>query len=373
MNNILIFTNTYKPVLGGVQTVTSQIAEESNVNSNIKVYTNKHPSNLKFFGKIKNVSIFRFHLGNRYAPVNSVKSFLIRLFAILIFPFTFFHLFVLFLMHKPNVVNVHFPLHQIRYVSLLKKIFTFKLVVSFHGHDVLQWEEKEKTNLFKNQLNMIKMASDVSACSNYLARKVEDIYSLEDHVVKTVYNGVDLEVFKKKSKTSYDGLFIFTFGRLEFHKGFDLLIEAFAKLEKKNLKLLIAGNGLELESLSKQVSELKLEERIVFLGRINQDEIASYASKALLNVIPSRREPFGIVVLEALAAKKILVATNVGGIPEILDERFGILVQPTTDGLYRGILEGLSDLVQAPEGEIEDYLKSFSIDNMIMNYNKLWK
>ena len=60
MNKILIFTNTYKPVLGGVQTVTSQIAEGNTKDNNIIIYTNKYPSNLKFYERIQNVSIFRF-------------------------------------------------------------------------------------------------------------------------------------------------------------------------------------------------------------------------------------------------------------------------------------------------------------------------
>ncbi|WP_288955306.1 glycosyltransferase family 4 protein [uncultured Polaribacter sp.] len=372
MKRVVIFTNIYKPSLGGVQTVTSQLAEWSHKDYKVKVYTNKNPFKVPFFQNIANVPVYRFVLGNVYDDVKSFKGIIMRFLSYLLTPFTFVHLFILFLLHRPHVVNIHFPLHQIRYVIWLKKILGFKLVVSFHGYDVLQWQNKEKNSLFKDQLSILHKAASITACSKYLAFEVENIFKIEVNSVQHVYNGVNIKTFESIEESEAFEPFIFTFGRLEKDKGFDLLINAFAKLNRNNLKLYIAGNGSKEKELHKLAKELKIDERVVFLGRIRQDEIAKFSCKAKINVIPSRRESFGIVVLEALASKRPLLATNVGGIPEIVRPGFGVMVDPKVDDLLNGIKAVLNLDKKIDEAELQTYLKTFSLENMIKNYSKLW-
>ena len=69
-------------------------------------------------------------------------------------------------------------------------------------------------------------------------------------------------------------------------------------------------------------NHLNLQNQVKFIGRIGKSEIDSYTQNAICNVIPSRREPFGIVVLEAIASGRSVLATDVGGIPEILKKEF---------------------------------------------------
>jgi len=369
---IILFVNSYSPVLGGIQTVTSQLAEGlKDKGFDVSVFTNKYPINHPFKEKVQGVSIKRFVLGNFFNEIENIKSLMQRLISYIIYPFTFVHLFVSIYKIKPDVINIHFPLAQLPYIRLLQKLFKFKMVTSFHGHDVLRWEEASKNPyLFKLQQSVINCSTGVTACSNFLALKVENIFNLSKGSVKIVYNGVDLTRFESINNKIKEKEYIFAFGRLETHKGFDMLIQAFSRINNKELTLFIAGAGSQLEALQEQAEQLLLSERITFLDRLSPGEIASYASEARVNVIPSRREPFGIVVLEAIASKSPVIATDVGGIPEILDSRFGLLVEASADGLLNGMNKILDKQHLYSDTKVDEYLKVFSIQSMLSNYMK---
>ena len=369
---IILFVNSYLPVLGGIQTVSSQLAEGlKDKGFDVSVFTNKYPKNLPFKEKVQGVIVKRFVLGTFFNEIKNINSFMNRLISYIIYPFTFVHLFVSIYKIKPDVINVHFPLAQLPYIRLLQKLFKFKMVTSFHGHDVLRWEEASKNPYsFQLQQSVMNSSAEITACSNFLAHKVETIFNLNKGSVKTIYNGVDLSRFESINNTKKEKEYIFAFGRLESHKGFDLLIQAFSRINNKKVALFVAGAGSQLEALQKQAKQLLLSERITFLGRLLPEEIASYASEARVNVIPSRREPFGIVVLEAIASKNPVIATDVGGIPEILDSRFGLLVEASAAGLLNGMNKILDNQHLYSDTKVDEYLKSFSINAMIINYIK---
>ena len=376
--NIILFANSYSPVLGGIQTVCSQIAKESlkNEKFNLHIFTNKYPVDLKFIEMIEGVHVRRFLLGSTTKPIKNLRSGFIQLCSFLIFPFTFIHLFIMFLKLKPNIVNVHFPVSQTRYIILLSYFFKFKLITSFHGHDVTTWTDdanKPYKGFFRNQKKLISISSYVTACSNYLSRIVEKTYNLSNHSVKTVYNGVDLSRFENINITKKNQQYIFAFGRLETHKGFDILIEAYSKIKNKKIHLFIAGEGSQLLELQNQAKQLLILERVTFLGRLSAVEIASYSSKASINIIPSRREPFGIVVLEAIASGRPVLATNVGGIPEVFAKEFGLLVKPNdVIDLSNAINKILNEMPEIEFEAIRTHVNRFTIEKMANNYFKYW-
>jgi glycosyltransferase involved in cell wall biosynthesis len=376
--NIILFTNSYSPVLGGIQTVCSQIAKESlkNKKYNLHIFTNKYPVDLKFFERIEGVPVRRFLLGSTTKPIENLRSGFIQLCSVLIFPLTFIHLLIMFIKLKPNIVNVHFPVDQTRYIILLSYFFKFKLITSFHGHDVTSWTDdahKPYKGFFRNQKKLISISSYVTACSNYLSRIVEKTYNLSNHSVKTVYNGVDLTRFENISRNKTNKEYIFAFGRLETHKGFDILIQAFSKIQNKKIRLFIAGEGSELFQLKNQAKQILISDRVTFLGRLSAVEIASYSSKASINVIPSKREPFGIVVLEAIASGRPVLATNVGGIPELYKKEFGLLVKPNdVTGLSNAINKILNEMPEIKFEAIRKHVNRFSIEKMANNYFKYW-
>jgi glycogen(starch) synthase len=226
--------------------------------------------------------------------------------------------------------------------------------------------------LYSSKKNLVHQSDAVAACSRYLARKVEEVFDCKD--VTPVYNGVDLSRYEVATadKEICDFPYIFAFGRLERVKGFNLLIDAFAKVRcQDNLKLLIAGSGTLHDELQEQIAQLHLQDRVKLIGRKSPDEIVQLTKQAKAIVIPSFREPFGIVALEAIAAKRPIVATNAGGLPEVMDSRFGYLVEPAVDSIAFGIETALTSGQSLDFSGVDAYLRRFTIDAMVDNYLKL--
>ncbi len=165
---------------------------------------------------------------------------------------------------------------------------------------------------------------------------------------KIIPNGVDLEKFRlnlslesrylEKLKENKIILFI---GRIEDYKGIDVLIKAFAYLNKKisRLHLILVGsyhiNYLYYQKLQKLIKKFKLMDKISFLGEISHNEIPFYLSLASILVLPSYstsrpiEEGLPNVIIEAMATRRLVIASKIGGIPEIIrDEENGLLFEP---------------------------------------------
>jgi glycosyltransferase involved in cell wall biosynthesis len=122
-----------------------------------------------------------------------------------------------------------------------------------------------------------------------------------------------------------DRAYLFAIGRHVPQKGFDILIDAFALIadDYPELDLLIAGDGPERAQLERHAAG----QRVEFVGAVSSDRAFGLYAGASGFVLPSRHEPQGIVVLEAMAAGAPVVATRVGGVPEtVRDGLNGLLV-----------------------------------------------
>ncbi len=107
---------------------------------------------------------------------------------------------------------------------------------------------------------------------------------------------------------------VFSLGRMTYYKGFHVLIDAAAKLPEDTV-VVVGGAGELLGSLRREVAERGLSEKIVFVGRIDDADIPSYYEAASIFCLPStaRAEAFGVVLLEAMAAARPIVATDIPG------------------------------------------------------------
>ena len=155
-----------------------------------------------------------------------------------------------------------------------------------------------------------------------------------------IYNGIDLNKFifqdkkarkeiRKELNLKKDDKVLISIGRLFKAKGYPYLIEAIKILKSKypDIKLLIIGEGEEKNKLETQTRELNLEKNIFFLGR--KENVSNCLNASDIFVLASLWEGFGLAIVEAMACGLPVITTNVGGIPEIIQDKIsGLLVDP---------------------------------------------
>lgn len=142
-------------------------------------------------------------------------------------------------------------------------------------------------------------------------------------------NGVSDALFDLEPK---EKKFILFLGRIDIYmKGLDILLESFSLIRNRNISLKIAGSGKkgDMRKVTKLIYDLKLEERVEFLGRVNEQEKLELLRTCLFVVMPSRFEGWGIVALEANAAGKPVIGTTIKGLSEAVEPgKTALLVEP---------------------------------------------
>ena len=175
---------------------------------------------------------------------------------------------------------------------------------------------------------IVKALNEVEASAAVSQALVDEMVKLAPNAKPPVVlrNGVDLNVFHPKVtlpelpfKLASDEKLILSVGNLVELKGHHLVIEALVSLEK--VKLIVIGEGEEEQPLKKLVIKLNLTERVLFTGNLLQSELPGYYAAADALVLASSREGMPNVLLEAIASGTPVVATNVGGSPEVLKGR----------------------------------------------------
>ena len=153
-----------------------------------------------------------------------------------------------------------------------------------------------------------------------------------------IYNGVDLDRYdhqepcctlREEYGMETDSQIVGVVGRLELEKGHPTLLEAWPMVLEAvpHAYLMIVGEGSRLDALQDIVRDLGLDDHVVFTGR--RDDIPAVTAAFDVAVLPSYREAQGLTILEAMALSRPVVASNVGGIPEMIQDRInGLLVPP---------------------------------------------
>ncbi|HHT9137263.1 MAG TPA: glycosyltransferase family 4 protein [Candidatus Wunengus sp. YC60] len=203
-----------------------------------------------------------------------------------------------------------------------------------------------------------------------------------------IYNGVDIESIEKRKVdriqkrqeigVENDCPLVVTAGRLVPVKGHTYLIAALDQVRKEipNIRLVFLGDGELKDELLRHTKILGLENHVRFLGMRN--DVPEIISCSDLFALPSINEGFGVVLLEAMAMKCPIVATNVGGVPEVvLDGETGFLVPPKDPvQLARGIIRLLKDTspaLQMAENGYQRLKTCFDIKETVTKTERLYK
>lgn len=267
-----------------------------------------------------------------------------------------------------DIVHTNYA-HMVSYlVGLLKRS---KSVLTIHGSDI---EEIENNLAFKRFSEKSLYNNDiVVANSQSLRERVMKILKNPPDI-KVINHGIDTEEFKPKKKKSNEKIKLLTVSYLKYIKGTDILLRTFKEVENKrnNVELIIAGDGAT-KQYYEMSKKLKIK-NVKFLGWTQKREIIDLYQNADIFVLTSRKEGFGITILEAMSCALPVVATNVGGIPEILDKR--ILCNLDPDEIAEKLLDLIDNkrrrrIIGIKNREIVQ--KKFNYENMTDKYINLYK
>jgi glycogen synthase len=240
----------------------------------------------------------------------------------------------------------------------LKHVFRKPLLVTVHSTEM-----GRRDGLHTNTERMIHEteawltyeAWKVICCSDYMIQHVKWVFGLPTDKLVMVPNGVNTNVyddvknnlkdFRKNFALPEEKIILYV-GRLVYEKGIHVLINAAPKiLDKVDAKFIIVGSGYMKEQLLNIVRSMGLEHKVLFEGFLDEQTLLKLQKCADVSVVPSLFEPFGIVALEAMAAKSAIVVSDTGGLSEIVEHDVtGVKVYPNNpDSLAWGIAKVLLD------------------------------
>jgi len=239
---------------------------------------------------------------------------------------------------RPDVLHVQCFGPNGAYATALSRLSRVPLVVTLQGEtmmddaDIFDTSQVLRTSLRAG----IRAAAAVTACSAFTLADAVARFGLTPGRGQVVVNGVSLEDGGGARTADLpapmgDIAYVLALGRVVDKKGFDLLLAGYAAMDPtlRTADLVIGGSGPALEPLQAQAEESGIADRVHFVGRLSRDQVAAAMAGARVFVMPSRLEPFGIVVLEAWRAGTPVVATARGGAPEyVRDGKDGLLVDP---------------------------------------------
>jgi L-malate glycosyltransferase len=216
--------------------------------------------------------------------------------------------------------------------ATFKRLLNIPMVVRPHGSDILPGEFIRANAKLERRLRQALAAADlIIAQSQFLRSEILSL-GVPETDIRLIPNGVhvaDFQAVGDEPPLPYP--YILAMGSFSHKKGFDVLLRAFASVaaEDPAIHLVLAGAGREWSTYTTLVSEENLQSRVHFVGIVNGLVKIQLYQHCRFFVCPSRREPFATVNLEALAAGRPIVATAVGGNPEVVHEgENGFLVPP---------------------------------------------
>ena len=221
----------------------------------------------------------------------------------------------------------------------------------YTAHDGLMDEIHTNSSLLSRILSTV---DKIATPSEYIKTRLSHLFPNSDGKLGCIYNSLPPHNAPPSKNRNSGSNYILALGRLVSEKGFDVFLQAMAKVHATlpEIKAVIAGDGPEARRLHQLADSLGINTALQFTGGIKPETTYSLIENASIVVVPSLwQEPFGLVALQAMQQGRPVVASRVGGLPEIVDHgNTGFLVAPgDSDGLAKSLVE----LVKSKERAIE--------------------
>ena len=290
-----------------------------------------------------------------------------------------------------DIVDAHFALTALPFIAGLLR--HRPLVIHFQG----PWaDESAATGQsvmvcgFKRLVERVvyRKAAAFVVLSQSFRRLLVERYGVSPWNIEVIHPGVDLDHFRPGDKEAarvrlglpVDGSVVVTVRRLVPRMGLDVMVEAWAKVTSQldcDAHWLVVGDGPSRASLEAQVTNLHMEDRVHFIGEVDEDLLVECYRAADLSIVPSvKLEGFGLSTLESLACGTPVVVSDVGGLREAVGELADSLLVPAGDAnilaeRVEGVLKGT--IAVPGSSQCRSYAEGFSWDMVAQKHRALFR
>lgn len=242
--------------------------------------------------------------------------------------------------YQPDVIHTH--RYVLPYAFLASMGFKAKRV-----HTVHNIAQKEQTKVGKNINRVLFRYFNVVpvALSKEIQRTIQEVYGLPDNRIPVVFNGIDLSrCIVKESYARKDTFTVLHIGRFMDVKNHELLLRSFARFkgQHSDARLQLLGDGELKENMMQLAGQLNITDAVEFAGL--QSNVYPWLHNADVFILPSKFEGMPMTLIEAMGTGLPIIASNVGGIPDMLSsQKEALLIEPKEEKIIEALEMVYSD------------------------------
>ena len=279
-----------------------------------------------------------------------------------------------------DIIHAHYAIPHVLAADIIARELGVSSIITLHGSDV---HSLGRQSILKYSLaSVLNRQTEVTAVSNYLASLASETFSLNKEI-KVIHNFIDADVFKPKPRksrmhTPKDYFLITHASNFRPIKNVILLLEAFRRFskDKTNVHLDLIGTGPDRERAERYVNYHDLSLKVSFLG-VREDVPALFSNSDVL-VVSSRNESFSLTAAEAMACSTPVIATRVGGLPEVVRDGIdGLLIESENVNELVAALEQLyknpGERMRLGRNAREQIIKKFDVTKIVNSYENLYR
>lgn len=277
---------------------------------------------------------------------------------------------------KADIIHAHWTFAGLIAV-LIKKVLHKKVIITVHGSDLAIAKKGLLNKITKFILNE---ADILTAVSQSLAKEVSNQLKIEKNVL-VIPNGISEDFLNVRRRSTHGKLNRIVFiGRLHRSKGIDTLLKALNILNKRmpEVGLVVVGGGDNEGDLRKLAKELDVDDKTSFIGEVGRSKIPVLLEKSDVLILPSRREGFGVVLIEAMASGLPVIGSDTGGISEIIRDGYNGFKFPVSDhkrlaSLIYKLLNDKALYKKMSKNSKRFVMENYSLKNIARKYFNAYK
>jgi glycosyltransferase involved in cell wall biosynthesis len=281
--------------------------------------------------------------------------------------------------NKPNINHVHILTRAGVMAYYFKMRYKIPFVITEHWSRYLP-HNNAYTGALRKKLTekVLKASNGISTVSDALKSGMNTV-GLKHQNWQIIPNVIDINMFQNKERLAKDNLFRFSHISCfeEQSKNMSGILRAAKKLKEqgRSFELIMIGDGPDWEQTKQYAAELDLSDTVRFTGVLENQELVDEMSQCQCSVLFSHYETFAIVIPENLSLGIPVIATNTGGIPEVLPQEFGKLIPPKDENaLFEAMIFMMDHHKEYNTESMRNYVeKNYSYDQVGKQFFDLYK